>query len=275
MSMNEELQSANEELETSKEEQQSINEELTTVNSQLNEKVLALSNANNDLANLFNATRVATIFLDTDLRVKRFTPRATDLLNLIESDLGRPIEHISQRFDHVHVTESARNVLTDLVPIEQEIRSTGGEWFTMRIFPYRTIDNRIEGVVITFNDVTRLKRAEAYAEAVMSMVAHPLVVLDRELRVVTANAVFCREFGYAPDDVRGRPLLDLDDGRWRAARAALEEALDTWQIRRDLELELLTSDGGEPRHLSMDVMPLNEDQAGATLLLTIQRRQAE
>jgi len=160
MSMNEELQSANEELEASKEELQSVNEELTTVNAQLNDKVSELTESNNDLANLLGSTEIATLFLDAKLRIRRFTSRATALLNLIDSDLGRPVGHITQNFSGIDLAADADNVRRCLSPIEKEVQARDGQWYTVRILPYRTLDDRIDGIVITFTDVTRLKKAE-------------------------------------------------------------------------------------------------------------------
>jgi chemotaxis methyl-accepting protein methylase/chemotaxis response regulator CheB/signal transduction histidine kinase len=172
MSMNEELQSANEELEASKEELQSVNEELTTVNSQLSEKLAELAATNNDLANLLAATEIATVFLDSQLRIKRFTPRATELLNLIPADLGRPIIHITQNFDGKELAAESERTLRDLSPTEKEVQTRDGRWHTMRILPYRTLDDRIDGVVITFSDVTRLKQAEQERRELEGRVLH-------------------------------------------------------------------------------------------------------
>ena len=130
MSMNEELQSANEELEASKEEMQSINEELTTVNSQLNEKVSELTATNDDLANLLGSTHIATVFLDKQLRIRRFTPRATELLNLIPGDVGRPFGHITQNFTGEHLVGDAENVLKSLSVAEKEVQARDGRWYT-------------------------------------------------------------------------------------------------------------------------------------------------
>jgi two-component system CheB/CheR fusion protein len=172
MSMNEELQSANEELEASKEELQSVNEELTTVNSQLNEKLAELIATNNDLANLLTATEIATVFLDSQLRIKRFTPRATELFNLIPGDLGRPISHITQNFDGKELAAESEKMLKDLAPSEKEVQTRDGRWHTMRILPYRTLDDRIDGVVITFSDVTRLKHVEQERRELEGRVLH-------------------------------------------------------------------------------------------------------
>jgi chemotaxis methyl-accepting protein methylase/chemotaxis response regulator CheB/signal transduction histidine kinase len=172
MSMNEELQSANEELEASKEELQSVNEELTTVNSQLNDNLAELTTTNNDLANLLAATEIATVFLDSQLRIKRFTPRATELLNLIPADRGRPISHISQNFDGKELAAESEKTLSSLTPTEREVQTHDGRWHTMRILPYRTLDDRIDGVVITFSDVTRLKRVEQERRELEGRVLH-------------------------------------------------------------------------------------------------------
>ncbi|MCB1954472.1 MAG: PAS domain-containing protein [Rhodocyclaceae bacterium] len=161
MSMNEELQSTNEELETSKEELQSLNEELTTVNNQLQDKVQDLESANNDMANLLNSTSIATLFLDRKFQVRRFTQAATRLFRLIPSDVGRSLEDIALRFANGHLMHQARQVLNDLRPQETTVQAEDGGVFLCRILPYRTIDDRIDGVVLTFVDITELKRMEA------------------------------------------------------------------------------------------------------------------
>lgn len=167
MSMNEELQSANEELETSKEELQSLNEELTTVNNQLQEKVDEFETANNDMANLLNCTDVGTIFLDARLRIKRFTPAATRMFNLISTDVGRPIADITPKFADDDLLSDAERVLRSLTLNSKEVRLEDGGWSLRRIVPYRTLDNRIEGIVITFLEFTELKDArEALAQQV-------------------------------------------------------------------------------------------------------------
>ena len=159
--MNEELQSANEELETSKEELQSINEELQTVNAELNARVEELSRANSDIANLLESTQIATVFLDRNLAIKSFTPAAKDLFHLVESDTGRPISHVRARFQSDTVQEDAGRVLRTLSTIERQVVSSDtGARYIMRMMPYRTVDNVIGGVVVTFVDITRITAAE-------------------------------------------------------------------------------------------------------------------
>jgi len=164
-STNEELQSTNEELTTSKEEMQSLNEELQTVNTELQAKVDELSRSNNDMKNLLNSTDIATVFLDNDLNVRRFTTRATKIIKLIPGDVGRPITDLASELRYPELAEDAREVLETLVSSEKPIGAADGRWFTVRIMPYRTLDDRIDGVVITFIDITAAKTIEAKLRA--------------------------------------------------------------------------------------------------------------
>lgn len=157
---NEELQSANEELETSKEELQFLNEELNTINARLQEKVDELESANNDLLNLLSSTSIATVFLDRELRVRRYTQASTLLFSLIPTDVGRPIADVLRRFKDEPLLEDAARVLADLTSLAKEVKAVDGRWYIRRITPYRTQDDRIEGVVVTFVDVCDLKETE-------------------------------------------------------------------------------------------------------------------
>ena len=160
-STNEELQSTNEELTTSKEEMQSMNEELQTVNSELQTKVDELSRASNDMKNLLDSTDIATLFLDKELNVRRFTSPATKIINLIATDAGRPITDLASDLCYPELSEDAREVLRKLVSVEKSIAASDGRWFAVRIMPYRTLDDRIDGVVITFTNITVAKTLEA------------------------------------------------------------------------------------------------------------------
>lgn len=165
-SVNEELQSTNEELETSKEELQSINEELTTVNNELQTKVADLSRTNNDMNNLLAGTGIGTVFVDHQLRILRFTPATSQIINLIPADVGRPIAHIlSNLIGYDRLVADAQAVLDNLVPREIEVQTTVGVWYTLRILPYRTLDNVIEGAVMTFVDITERKKAQEILRA--------------------------------------------------------------------------------------------------------------
>jgi two-component system, chemotaxis family, CheB/CheR fusion protein len=159
-SINEEYRSTSEELETSKEELQSINEELQTVNTELKLKLDAISRANSDLQNLLAATDFGTLFLDSGLRIKRFTDRATDLFSITSSDEGRPISDFSHQLEYHDLINDCRKVLSDLAPIRREIHSRRNLWYDMRMRPYRTVDNKIDGIVITFVDITERRHME-------------------------------------------------------------------------------------------------------------------
>jgi two-component system CheB/CheR fusion protein len=160
-STNEEMQSTNEELTTSKEEMQSMNEELQTVNTELQVKVDELSHASNDMKNLLDSTDIATLFLDKDLNVRRFTPQATKIIKLIPADEGRPITDLASGLRYPELADDAREVLQKLVAVEKPISAHDGRWFSVRIMPYRTMDDRIDGVVITFANITVSKTLEA------------------------------------------------------------------------------------------------------------------
>ena len=187
-SVNEELQSTNEELETSKEELQSLNEELATVNSEMETKVVDLSRANNDMNNLLAGTGIATVFVDHGLRILRFTPAATQIINLILSDVGRPVGHIvSNLVGYDRLVADVKTVLDSLIPKEVEVQTLAGAWYTMRLLPYRTMDNVIEGAVITFVDITEMKKMHVHisemklAKEEKEKRAAELVIANKEL----------------------------------------------------------------------------------------------
>ena len=205
-SVNEELQSSNEELETSKEEMQSINEELTTVNTELQTKVADLSRANNDMNNLLAGTGIGTIFVDHRLHILRFTPAATLIINLIPSDVGRPVGHIvSNLVGYNRLVPDTQAVLQTLVPQEVDVQTTGGKFFTMRILPYRTLDNVIEGVVITFVEITDMVRTrDALRKAnellrlavVVRDASDAITVQDLDGRIIAWNPGATRMYGW-------------------------------------------------------------------------------
>lgn len=245
-SINEELQASNEELETSKEELQSLNEELKTVNSQLQAKVEELEGRTDDLNNLLNGSDVATLFLDRNLRIRWFTPSMKTLLALLPTDLGRPVEHFAQRFTGGDLLEDARRVLTTLAPADTEVVSDEGLNYLRRSVPYRTADDRIDGVVMSFTEITGLKRAEReigeakqFAESIVDTVREPLLVLTAELRVKTANESFYEIFQVSRADVEGRLIYDLGNRQWNipALRRLLSEVLPADKHLTDFEVE--------------------------------------
>ena len=210
MSVNEEYQSANEELETSKEELQSLNEELTALNNQLQETIERQRATATDLQNILNCSDVATLFLDRQLNIRFFTPAAKSLFGVIAGDIGRPLADLARRFDDPDLLIDARAVLTTSVPKRHEVRTDADTWHLRGALPYQGHDGQIEGVVITFVDISEIKAVErelqtarSYAENIIDTVHQPLLVLDRNLRVVSANRSFFRVFGLKPEATIG------------------------------------------------------------------------
>jgi two-component system CheB/CheR fusion protein len=233
-SANEELQSSNEEMETAKEELQSSNEELMTVNSELQSKMDDLAQVNNDMMNLQTSTRIATIFLDRVLRIKGYTPDSTDVINLIQSDVGRPLKDISWKIDYLDLMQDAEAVLRTLTMKEQIVQHQEGGWYLVRTMPYRTSSNVIDGVTITFVDITEQKRLQAalenalqFSQGIVDTMREPLIVLDAGLRVISANNAFYEMFQTDPRDTENTLIYDLGSHQWDipALRKALEEIL--------------------------------------------------
>ncbi len=203
MSMNEELQSTNEELETSKEELQSLNEELSTVNNMLENKVEELARANNDLNNLLSSTHIATVFLDRQFRIKRYTDAVTRLFNLIPADVGRPITDIASQIADQSLHADARQVLDTLAPVEKEVQGGRNDWYLRRILPYRTQEDHIDGVVITFIDITAFKRAEQDTRRLAAVVRDSndaIVLCDLDGRVIAWNRGAEAIYGYSESE---------------------------------------------------------------------------
>ncbi|MHC1742185.1 MAG: PAS domain-containing protein [Syntrophobacteraceae bacterium] len=220
-STNEEIQSTNEELITAREELHATNEELVTVNAELQSRVEELMQVNDDTSNLFASTEIGTIFLDNNLRIKRFTPAMKRLFSLIPSDVGRSLSDITSKITLDKITEDAASVLETLQTCEKEVSTEEGHWFSMRILPYRTRENLIDGVVVTFVNISGLKHLEAelkkarlYAESIVNTVREPLLSLDAELNVISANRSFYRFFGTSPDETIGKLVYAIGNGQW-------------------------------------------------------------
>jgi two-component system CheB/CheR fusion protein len=276
-STNEELQSTNEELETSKEELQSLNEELVTVNAELQGKIEQLSRSNDDMKNLLEGTKIATIFLDNQLRIKRFTSEATKIMNFIQSDIGRPISHIVSNIEEDSLSRDAEQVIDSLVVKERGVKTKDGRWYLRRIVPYRTVDSIIDGVVITFTDITEEKHAEAatdarrLAEGIVETVREPLVVLDGGLKVIAANSSFYNDFSVASPDTIGQSFFDLGNGQWNVPelRRLLEQLLPQNSRIRTFIVEHEFPKIGH-RKMSVDALRIHHDGAATeTILLTI------
>jgi len=201
-STNEELQSTNEEMETSKEELQSVNEELATVNAELNNKVADLSRLNNDMNNLLAGSGVATLFVDHQLRILRFTPSATEVINLILSDIGRPVAHIvSNLVGYDNLLADLQSVLDTLRPVDAQVQTRAGRWYAMAIRPYRTLQNVIEGAVLTFMDINEMKRVEAALGQANKQLRLAVVVRDA-YDAVTVQDLAGRTIAWNPAAVR-------------------------------------------------------------------------
>ncbi len=283
LAINEELQSANEELQTSKEEIQSINEELQTVNTELNHKVEQLDRVNADLANLLASMQIPAVFLHADGRIARFTPAATDVFRLIESDVGRPIIDIAARYRDGDLMGAIAMVMRTLAPYDQPVYGPESDtWWIMRIRPYRTLANLVDGVVVTFSDITDLKRVEAereqllaavqqaraYAERIVETVREPLLILDADLRVQSANRAFYAMFQATLAETEQALLYELGDQQWdtRELRALLSQPLDRNTTFETVEITHTFSQMGT-RTMLLTARLIEQTPDGAPLIL--------
>ncbi len=231
-STNEELQSTNEELETSKEELQSVNEELITVNAELQAKIEQLAGMQNDMKNLHDNINIGILFLDQHMIIRRFTREMNHIYRLISSDIGRPLADIKSDLKNEDLLADAQGVLDTLIPFEREVSINSSTWYLARIQPYRTLSNVIEGVVMTFTNISQRIKAELavqhareLAESIVETIREPLLVLDSELQIVSANRAFCEYFHVTAADTAGRKIYDLGNRQWNIP--ALRELLET------------------------------------------------
>jgi two-component system CheB/CheR fusion protein len=245
-STNEELQSVNEELETSKEELQSVNEELITVNSELQAKIEHLATAQNDMKNLHDNINIATIFLDTSMLIRRFTRDASKIYRLVASDVGRLLADIKSDLIDEDILTQAEHVLETLIPIEREVCTNKDDWYLLRIQPYRTLDNVIDGVVMTFTDITSrikaedlVKEARELAESIVNTIREPILVLNNKLKIISTNSAFCKLFHVTIKDTVGHKIYHLGNHQWDipVLRKLLETILPQEQVLNDYLVE--------------------------------------
>ena len=225
----EELKSTNEEAMTNKEEMQSLNEELMTLNMQYQAKTEESNQTANDMKNLLDATDIALIFLDNNMVIKRFTQSVGSIINLVPGDVGRPLQHFASNLRYEHLLRDVQQVLDRLTSVELNIQSTSDEWYTMRILPYRTLDNYISGAIITFTRITGLKTKEMqlqdtanFLEEMQASMHEPLVAFDERLHVYFSNQAFANLLEKTPADLHGQPLRSLGQA-W--GQPALREQL--------------------------------------------------
>jgi two-component system CheB/CheR fusion protein len=271
-STNEELQSTNEELETSREELQSTNEELRTVNAEHQDRIDQLARANDDLNNLLESTNIATVFLDTDLNIKRFTPESKELFRFIDTDAGRPLDNIVSKLDYEELEQDAKKVLDTLRKIEREVRTEDHKWLRVRIAPYRTTENIIDGVVITVLDISDEKYAHRYAQSIIETVREPLLVLDEDLRVISANRTFYAKFRVSPPQTEKKYIYHLGNGQWDIPklRELLEEILPRNSAFEDFHVEHEFPDIGKKKMLLNARRIQQKDEQNQRILLAIE-----
>jgi len=271
-SSNEELQSTNEELETAKEELQSSNEELTTLNEELQNRNSELSTLNNDLNNLVNSINVPVVMLTRDLRVRRYTPLAEKALNLIPTDIGRPITDLKPNIDVPNLEALVAEAIDSVSLKELEVQDRHGHWYSLRVRPYKTLENVIEGAVIALMDIDALKmevkELHLYAESIVETVRQPLIVLDGNLRVVTANAAFYETFQVSKEETEGRFIYSLGDGQWNipALRELLERILPAQSAFEGFEVKHKFLSIGE-RTMLLNGRQIRTRKGGAPLIL--------
>jgi two-component system, chemotaxis family, CheB/CheR fusion protein len=277
LSSNEELQSTNEELQTTKEELQAANEELTTVNEQFQNRNRELDALADDLSNFITSADLAMVTVGRDLCVRRLTPAAEKPFNLLQTDVGRSIEHLKFTLDIDHIGEVIEQVIASVQPWEREVADRNGRWWMLRVRPFRTADNRIDGATLVAVDIDLIKRshemmeARDYALAIVQTVREPLVVLDTECRIGLANEAFYRLFGDTPEQLEGRMLWETGRGVWNESslRRLLLAACEGRERVVNFELQRTIPPHG-PRTLVLNAQGIVRAGRPTLLLLAIE-----
>ena len=279
LSGNEELQSTNEELETSKEELQSVNQELTTVNEQLEHRNQELSRLGDALNNVQASANVPMLEVSVDLRVRSFTPAAGKVLNLAPEDVGRPLENVRLSIEVPDFKALVVEVIDTVQVKEQEVRDHNGRWYALRVHPYRTEDKRIDGAVAVFVDIDEAKSAQEslresrdYAESLIESMGAPFLILDRELRILSANEPFYRTFAVTPEETKNRLIYDLGNQQWDipALRHLLEHIISDTPVFKDYEVRHHFEQIGHKVMLLKARQIVRQGRASELIFLTIE-----
>jgi two-component system CheB/CheR fusion protein len=280
LSSNEELQSTNEELDTAKEELQSTNEELSTLNEELHCRNEELTRANADLGNLLASAQIPIVMVTSDLRIRRFTPAAENVLNLIPSDVGRPINHINPNISCPELDSLISDVIASGVAREQEVQDRDGRPYSLRIRPYKSVEDRIDGAVLALVDIPTLRDlisvAEETGEAIMSSVPEPILLLAANLEVLRANPAFYREFSASAPDVEGKLVYHVQGGRWDnlELRRLIERVLPERENFENFPLEFSVSEHEKRRYL-LDARRVGTGKAQGGVILLLMRRELD
>lgn len=271
-STNEELQSTNEELETSKEELQSLNEEAATVNAELQARIDELSKANDDMKNLLDATEIATVFLDTELRVRRFTLKATEIIPLEASDVGRPIAHLASKLPDLNIAACGEKVLADLAAQKHEVTCSEGRHYLAKLRPYRTVANVIDGVVVTFEDVSELVHAHSMSRlAIVVQDSNDAITLqDRDGRIIAWNRGAEAMYGYSQNEALNMNVVDIvPEGKKSEALTIIKRAFDGETIP-SFQTQRVTKDG-RTLDVQLTATLVTDEMGGTEYLATTER----
>lgn len=267
--INEELRSMSEEVGTSKEELQSVNEELTTVNHELKEKIDEVNQFASDIQNLMSSTDIGTIFLDLSLRIRRYTPAIQVLFNIIPSDIGRPLEHLTHKLEYDDLVKDATTVLQTLKMLEREVQSKDSRDYITRFLPYRTIDGQIDGVVLSFIDINERKRGEEtrrWLSAIVSSSNDAIISFTLDRRIVSWNSGAERVFGYGEDDVLGQSMSLLVEPEHEQTK--IFACIERGESVMNYETECIRKDG-ERIDISLTVSPILDEESRMLGIMTI------
>jgi two-component system CheB/CheR fusion protein len=276
LSSNEELQSTNEELDTAKEELQSTNEELNTVNEELHSRNEELTRVNSDLTNLLGSVEIPIVIVGSDMGIRRFTPRAEQLFNLIPGDVGRPIGQINPNFTIDNLERLIHETVDSVSPRERDVQDKAGRWLSLRIRPYKGIDNRLDGAVLSIVDIDATRRHQTFVEqsrdhfrGIVDAVRQPIVVVDAAGKVTSANRMFYETYNIRPGTAEGRELGWIGDGRWN--QPAIAEIVDSVRKNGKATERMLDHDvpnaGRRKVRVTAGPLRLDDTQTGTVIMI--------